>query len=267
MSPEYYYRHQLDDIMLESVISIGISVVLLGMIIFCIVKFILDLKRRKNPAFARYRNKIMTTTVEKSQSASIRLKLHSVEEYKRTFPDFDAVQFVEIAKKYFSELIKMINGAEVDPEKVRFCFSDGYYRQLCSLRDNYRLNHVDMQLDDLEIFSVVPLGWNDEKGSDTMYVRFKYVCARYYVDTVTNKIVSGNKTNKLRIETELAFQHSDETASGVKELLCPNCGGVVKVGKTGVCEYCGTVLNADTYDWVLAGDSEISTTMLEREKE
>lgn len=256
------YNELIKQILPSRIFSIVVSVILLSLIIFCIIRMILDFKKKKNPIQAKYGKRLFDPTVVKSQSAANHLRLKSVEEYAGKYPDFDSVQFIELAKKDFLRMITILNDTKTDPEKIRYCFSDQYYRQLCSVRDNYLLNGITQNIENVEFFSVLPIGWNDEDGSDTMYVRFKYTCFRSYLNKQTGKEISNEQSKRLRIETELSFQHSDKSAAGVKELICPNCGGVVRVGKTGKCGYCDTILNADTYDWVLAGDNEISVTLL-----
>ena len=32
---------------------------------------------------------------------------------------------------------------------------------------------------------------------------------------------------------------------------CPGCGANLDINKTGVCTYCGTVIELENYDWVI----------------
>ena len=35
------------------------------------------------------------------------------------------------------------------------------------------------------------------------------------------------------------------------DIRCPHCGAPIDVNHTAVCEYCGSVLTTDTFDWAV----------------
>lgn len=98
------------------------------------------------------------------------------------------------------------------------------------------------------------LGWRQDGGKDMIIVQLSTKIVDYVTDDATGEIVRGYKT----FPKSMTYEWSMIRTTGVKdsehrttEIICPKCGAKVQVNHTAVCEFCGTLLTADTFDWAL----------------
>ena len=57
----------------------------------------------------------------------------------------------------------------------------------------------------------------------------------------------------MEYEWDLVRSSGRTTASGTGTTVqsCPHCGAPIDVNHTAVCDYCGSVLTTDTFDWAV----------------
>ena len=194
----------------------------------------------------------------------IATNLHSIEDYEGEFPDFDRNALVNYAKKVVEATAEIReNNSLLKLNEYRRYYSSKYFAKLRDEIELYAANHLIWEYNNIEFFSIVPLGWMNDRGTDTMLLRVKYFCSRYLYDEKNGKYLSGSPGQREKIETILSFQHSDEEKTGSEKMICPNCGAEVSVRKQGKCSFCGTMLYSNVFDWVLCGEKETTVIYLD----
>lgn len=73
----------------------------------------------------------------------------------------------------------------------------------------------------------------------------------YYLDLETRKYLSGNNTSRTDRDFSITFEKKKANKELGAARRCPGCGANLDINKTGVCEYCGTVIELENYDWVI----------------
>ena len=75
----------------------------------------------------------------------------------------------------------------------------------------------------------------------------------YTVRDGDQEVVAGSKTERRRYTeywTLIRAAATKGAASTTKS--CPNCGGELKIGMTGTCEFCKAKVTSGEFDWVLS---------------
>jgi predicted lipid-binding transport protein (Tim44 family)/endogenous inhibitor of DNA gyrase (YacG/DUF329 family) len=117
----------------------------------------------------------------------------------------------------------------------------------------YRSQGLANRLDDVRIEKVAPVKLERDAWFDAITVRIWASMKDYVVDQA-GQVRAGDPRTAHRFSEYWTFIRS----SGAKErkeaetTRCPHCGAPLKIGMTGICEYCGSKITSGVFDWVLA---------------
>lgn len=186
--------------------------------------------------------------------------LNSVSDYNKLDPGFSESQFKEKIANLF---VQFQNGWQAkNLEPLRPYMSDAYYAQMDRQLDAYRNGHRTKMIERIAVLDVTVVGWRQENNEDEMIVRIKSRFTTYTVDDHTGNILNGSRTAEKFMDYEWSLARSSGKTTvaegGVKVQNCPNCGAAVNINKTAKCEYCGSIITVDNYDWVVTGIKGIS---------
>ena len=186
------------------------------------------------------------TYTSSTVNTSLNFDSVSEEEIKKIIPDFNKQRFLNDAYQTYLNIQKA--WSNFDTKALRNMLSDELYNtynsQLKVLKAKKQKNVMsDFVMDSIDINSINLEG---EKVTLTCILRVNFY--DYVVDS-EEKVVRGTNTKKVDITYELTFV-STVTHKEVKN--CPSCGAPVKGKAADKCEYCGSTLVKNTYDWVLA---------------
>ena len=73
----------------------------------------------------------------------------------------------------------------------------------------------------------------------------------YYLNLATRRFLSGNNTSRTDRDVAMTFEKKKDNKELGAARRCPGCGANIDINKTGVCTYCGTVIELENYDWVI----------------
>ena len=181
--------------------------------------------------------------------------LKPIEEYTAIDPSFSPSAFKEKIANLFVQFQQGWQNKDLEP--LRPYMSDGYYAQMDNQLDMYRRNHRTKYIERIAVLDVKISGWKQEAGNDVIIVRIKSRFTTYTVDDNTNKILNGSKTAEKFMDYEWLLirstGHITASSKGVKVQNCPNCGATVNINHTAKCEYCGSIITVNDYDWVVNG--------------
>lgn len=186
--------------------------------------------------------------------------LKPVQEYLKLDPTFSEAQFKEKLANLF---VQFQNGwQDKDLEPLRPYMSDAYFAQMDRQLDAYRKNNRTKMIERIAVLGVELSGWKQENGSDVMIARLNTRFTTYTVDDRTGNLLNGSKTAEKFMDYEWQLiRTSGKTTvqgGGVTVQNCPNCGATVNINQTAKCEYCGSIITVDAYDWVVNGIKAIS---------
>ena len=186
--------------------------------------------------------------------------LRSMNEYYPIDPDFNEEAFRE---KLANLYVQMQNGwTAKDIEPLRPYFSDALYTQMERQLQAYKAGHRTNYVERIAVMNVSLKGFRQTPENDLITAVLQTRIVDYTLDDNTGNLISGNRTREkfMTYEWDLVRSKGKTTSAtaGVKKIFCPNCGAPLDVNSSARCEYCGSVIHADNYDWQLAAIRAIS---------
>lgn len=186
--------------------------------------------------------------------------LKTINEYNTLDPNFSETDFCEEISNMYIKFQNAWQSKRLDD--VRPYLSDSFYAQLDRQLDTYRKNKQTNRIERISVLGVELLGWKQESGNDIIIARLQTRIVDYVVDDATGNVIKGSNTaekfmtyewNIIRTSGRLTGQKNGENASS-----CPNCGAPLNLNKSAKCEYCGSIIETDNFDWVLSGIKGLS---------
>jgi hypothetical protein len=179
--------------------------------------------------------------------------LRSVSEYPALDPQFSEAAFREKLSNLYVQFQNAWQAKDLTP--LRPYLTDAFFNKCDRQLDGYRQNRQTNRIDRPSVLGVELVGWKQEAGVDVMVARLRTRIVDYVVDDATGNVVRGSNTAEKFMEYEwdlvrTSGQISDQS-TGTTVQSCPHCGAPIDVNHTAVCEYCGSVLTTDTFDWAV----------------
>ena len=180
--------------------------------------------------------------------------------YRQLDTAFDEAAF----REKLSNLYVQLQNAWQDKnlESMRPYMTDAVYAQFDRQLEAYRRNNQTNYIERIAVLSTDLLGWKQEAGKDVIIAELRTRIVDYVKDDSTGAIVRGSNTQEkfMTYEWTLVRTSGQTTGqtSGMTGQTCPNCGAHIDINHTAVCEYCGTVLTSDTFDWVVSNIKGLS---------
>lgn len=186
--------------------------------------------------------------------------LRPVSEYNSVDPNFSQPDFCEELSNMYVRFQNAWQDKKLDG--IRPCLSDAFYAQVDRQLDAYRRNKQTNRIERISVLGVDLVGWKQESGNDVMIARLRTRIVDYVVDDATGNIVRGSNTAEKFMTYEWNLIRTSGRTTGGNEgtnaSSCPNCGAPLDLNKSAKCEYCGSVIESDSFDWVLSGIKGLS---------
>lgn len=179
--------------------------------------------------------------------------LRKISEFSALDPKFSESEFKEkIANMYvqFQESWQAKN-----MENLRPYLTEALYAQCERQLNEYKRNKQTNRIERISVMGVDLAGWKQEKGVDVMIARLRTRIVDYVVDDATGNVIRGSNTAEkfMQYEWELVRTSGKTTEdfAGTDAHSCPNCGAPIDLNKSAKCEYCGSIIETDTFDWAV----------------
>lgn len=186
--------------------------------------------------------------------------LKPVSEYNSVDPNFSQPDFCEEISNMYIRFQNAWQAKKLDD--IRPCLSDDFYAQIDRQLDAYRRNKQTNRIERISVMGVDLLGWKQESGNDVMIARLQTRIVDYVVDDATGNVIGGSNTAEkfMTYEWNLIRTSGRQTGTGNGESAsnCPNCGAPLNLNKSAKCEFCGSIIETDDFDWVLSGIKGLS---------
>ena len=186
--------------------------------------------------------------------------LQPVSSYLQVDPGFNEAEFREKLSNAYVRLQNAWQAKDLTP--IRPLLTDAFYAQMDRQLEGARSRHETNRVERIAVLGVTLSGWRQAQGSDIMVARLKTRIVDYWVNDTTGAVVRGNPSAEkfMDYEWELMRASGRQTAApgAVAVHNCPNCGAVLNINHTAQCEYCGSIVTVDDYDWALNSIKGIS---------
>ena len=200
--------------------------------------------RRKRPASVR----------EGGAAATDRASLRSMNEYLTLDPDFSQDQFREKLSNMYVQFQNAWTAKDMTP--LRPYLTDAMYAKFDRQLNSYRINKQTNYVDRIAVLDVQLQGFRQEAGMDVIVARLKTRIVDYVLSDTDGRLVRGDQNVEKFMEYEWSLVRTSgqktSERSGTQAMSCPHCGAPIEINQSAVCEYCGSVLTTDTFDWAVS---------------
>ncbi|OQB24185.1 MAG: Tim44-like domain protein [Firmicutes bacterium ADurb.Bin182] len=175
-------------------------------------------------------------------------------------PDFSPEAFLQMVSNMY---VKLQNSWESkDWEPMRMLMTDALYSQFANqleeLKQNGQTNHVDR----IAVLGTRITGYSQTESNDVLKVEVKSRIVDFVTDDTTGKIVRGSDTRELFMTYEYTLIRSlgvkTEVKEGENRSVCKACGAPILLNQSNRCEFCGTLMRSDEFNWVISAIRGIS---------
>ena len=184
-------------------------------------------------------------------------KLSSINSYMSTDPNFSPSEFKEKAANLYIRLQNAIE--EKDMTDMTPYLADNVLAELNKMTEDLRKNDLTNYIERVAVLGTDISGWTQENGEDIISVTMKVRSVNYTKKNSTGAVVKGSFSSEIfqNVRWELSRRSGQRSSviSGTVSQTCPKCGGQVDINLSSVCQYCGSVLSTDSFNWKICSMS------------
>lgn len=234
----------------------GAPGVIILILIFVIGYIVMKHKKKQQHGQAEPQRPPVNIQVQKTDRSG----LSPMYNYLGYDQNFDEAAF----KEKISNLYVQCQNAWQDKnmESLRPYLTDTMYAQFDRQLDVYRQKNQTNHIERIAVLSVELAGWKQTGGKDVIIAEVKTRIVDYVTDDNTGTVIRGSENQEKFMTYEWTLVRTSGqttgTSSGTTTQVCPHCGAQINVNHTAVCEYCGSVLTTDTFDWVISNIKGLS---------
>ncbi|MBQ4464875.1 MAG: TIM44-like domain-containing protein [Oscillospiraceae bacterium] len=190
-----------------------------------------------------------------------RSTLAPIHTYLQLDPGFEPEEFKE---KLSNLYVQFQNGwQDKNIASLRPYLSDAMYAQMDRQLETYRQKNQTNHVERISVLGVELCGWKQSPTDDVIIAELRTRIVDYVTDDNTGVIVRGSDSQEKFMTYEWTLirtrgQQTQKGAAGTTGQTCPHCGAHIDINHTAVCEYCGSVLTTDKFDWVVSNIKGIS---------
>ena len=187
-------------------------------------------------------------------------ELRSIYEYLNVDPNFSTYDFQEKVSNLYVRFQNEWQNKNIEP--LRPYMTSAMFAQMDRQLDKYRQNNQTNHVDRIAVLDTLILGWKQENGLDIIVIQLDTRIVDYVTDDNTGAIVRGDNTHEKFMTYEWTLVRTTgvttSKSAGTTSQTCPYCGAHIDMNQNAVCEYCGSVLTTDTFDWAVSNIKGIS---------
>ncbi len=186
--------------------------------------------------------------------------LRNIYDYLDVDPDFSTPDFIEKVSNLYVRFQNEWQNKNIEP--LRPYMTSAMFAQMDRQLDKYRQNNQTNHVDRIAVLNTEILGWKQENGFDIIVIQLDTRIVDYVTDDNTGAIVRGDNTHEKFMTYEWTLIRTTgmttPKSTGTTSQTCPYCGAHIDINQNAVCEYCGSVLTTDTFDWAVSNIKGIS---------
>lgn len=173
----------------------------------------------------------------------------TIKELENKDKSFTEASFISKVDNTFIMLLTAIMTDDI--ERVSHKISPEVKSKIREKIDNLNNKNLRQMYDELNVKSAEIISIEED---DTKYIINVLLTSRYMdyqIDKTTGDYVSGINDHRLEKENYLTFEKYKNSKVLAAAKKCPGCGANIDYNNSGECPYCGSIFNAQDYDWIL----------------
>lgn len=169
-------------------------------------------------------------------------------------PAFSEEKFLSDASNLYLQMQNCWTARDITPLQPRL--TAALYAQSERQVEGYKQRHQTNHVDRPNVIAKDIVGCTSDSVNDILTVRITSRIVDYTTDDETGRVISGDPNRERFMTYEWTFIRSldkkTDEGTDMDDTHCPNCGAPINLNQSAVCEYCGSVLESNRYDWVLS---------------
>lgn len=168
-------------------------------------------------------------------------------------PAFSQQAFLENVSNLYVRLQNAWQNKNLEP--VRPLLSGALYAQFERQLQRYITSKETNYVEHIAVLSTDIVDYRQDQVNDILTVLVRTRITDYVRSDVTGKILRGSETGELFMTYEWTLIRTKgsktESGAGIERDTCPSCGAPIDLNQSAKCAYCGSVITAADYGWVL----------------
>lgn len=227
------------------------------LVVFAVIVFVVIYSIKKKGPTGTKRQQVRHAPGGQATPGSM---LQPLANYRILDPGFSEAAMREKIANLYVQFQNAWHNKDISP--LRPYLSDAFYAQSEAQLQHYIRDRQTSYLERIAVLGVNLSGFLQENGKDVLVARVSARFTNYVLSDDTGELVRGSRTAEKFMEYEWRLERSSGRVTGVTPGVtvqnCPNCGAPVNVNRAAKCEYCGSVLTVDSFDWVVSGITGLS---------
>ena len=138
-----------------------------------------------------------------------------------------------------------------DLDRAKHFLSNEVYEKYKDKLDKLNFNHERQMYDELNVKETIIDGFNIVEDKIVINVTIISRYMDYIINKDTGNYIRGINDRRVEKVNKLVFSKTINSTYTKTSQKCPTCGASIDVNSNGKCSYCGSIFNADKYDWIL----------------
>lgn len=195
-------------------------------------------------------------------SGVLRVDEQSLRKLKESDPKFSAADIEAKVKTWYMMFETAWCDGDMTP--CRPFISDGLFNTYQKQLEMMKKNNEAARSEDIAVIACNLEKWTVDGDKEYLDVWMRVKTKTYKVDINNpDRVIKGDKQTTYHLDYRWQLMRSAGSLSdnaGIRIAECPNCGAQTSINQSGKCEYCGSTLSAESFDWVLNKVDKIAQT-------
>lgn len=220
-----------------------------------IIAIVIVRKKRGNPYSKSSRVK-SNKNLSKPEGAkrTDQTLLTDIKYFVKSDPNFSEHDFCE---KISNMYVQFQNAwTKKNMEELRPYLTDALFNQFNNQLETYRRDKTTNYVERIAVLGVHIKGFMKQGENYAVVTELRTRIVDYVTDDNTGEVIRGSKTAEkfMTYEWTLSRKIGIQTgvSDGLKSRNCPHCGAPLDINKSAKCEYCGSIIKDDAFDWVVS---------------
>ena len=172
-----------------------------------------------------------------------------VSEFSKIDKAFDSAKFSSKLSNIYPRLRTSMSDGKL--EEMEPYLTAEYFESLSEEYSALAKKGKVLYTERITVLGVELKGFEQSGGFDYMYAALRIRTVEYFADIKTRQRIKGDADEQFSTLLVMLKRESGRISpqlSGISAQNCPYCGAPVNINRSAKCDYCGRILNTDSFD-------------------
>jgi predicted lipid-binding transport protein (Tim44 family) len=162
---------------------------------------------------------------------------------------FSESEFKSKVENQFMQIFLAVTVGKI--ERIDHFVNDEVYARLKAIVEDNAAKNVIHFYEEPNVSNINISRIIEEEDSFTIEANVLFKAYDYFASKGDLKFISGNKDYRTETVHRIFFKKMKSAREFGIQRKCPTCGNTLDTNYSGLCPYCKTVFDLETYDWVI----------------